>query len=1003
MKTTPNRMFRALCASAAFWLAASPAVAGTWTYNSSNNRITHSGTAWVLNVSRSGTSLTVTGVYTDPSAASALPLDDAVSGYQITGIGNSAFSGCSKLTGVTIPGSVTSVGRGVFAGCENLTGIYVASWNLAYRSIDGVLFSRDGTALLAYPGGRSGGYTIPGSVTSIGDWAFGYCGSLTSVTIPDGVTSIGWYVFYDCTGLTNVVIPDSVTSIGYSAFSGCSKLTSLAIPDSVTSIGSYAFASCTGLTGVTIGNGVTSFGSQTFYGCSGLTSVAIGNSVTSIGYSAFHSCSGLTSVMIPDSVTSIDGSAFHSCSGLTSVAIGNSVTNIGDHAFYGCTGLTGTLMIPDSVASIGDHAFEYCRGLTSVAIGNSVTSIGRMTFSLCFGLTNIMIPDSVTSIGDWAFYNCIYLTRVAIGSSVTNIGVGAFTFCYSLKDVFFEGGYPVCGDRLFSGSGTHPGKVTVFVRQAHAQEWEENVDEGSFAAGNAVWQECPVILTNDQELYLAVNPATLVFGTKARSKTAKLTGNVIWIATRDATWLTASPATGFGNATLTITAEANTSTEPRSATITIIGAGITNTVTVTQSAQTTEYLPDPLDFADIDIAPIVTTAYEGFAYDEAGTVRGTVTLSAKAAVKADRKTGTATTNWTFTAKAVLQSATVSFSAKAAGVADRFAAASKKGEALDVTLGAETFYGTLEGGKVGGTLSVAGARNAFADRKDAAAQGRLAPLKGLYNVALLTSLSGSLSEPDGRLKGECAGYLALTVGNAGAVKLAGKLADGTAVSGAAKLLEGLNEDGWYAVALYKPLYAKKGFIGGLLWLNPEDGLVRVDADYGWCVDWVCGDVKKGVFERELDVAGGAWTGGGWGQPPYRFGASVPEELPPPAAGLEGAWAGEAFPRELAVTVSGAKWSLPKATAPKKAGTAYDYSGANPSGATLSFTAKTGLFKGTFKLYWDGADAKGKAQHKTASVSYTGVLVPTEDGGLTGLGAGAATVNKQKVGIPVFLTE
>jgi len=271
------------------------------------------------------------------------------------------------------------------------------------------------------------------------------------------------------------------------------------------------------------------------------------------------------------------------------------------------------------------------------------------------------------------------------------------------------------------------------------------------------------------------------------------------------------------------------------------------------------------------------------------------------------------------------------------------------------------------------------------------------------VALLTSLSGSLSEPDGRLKGECAGYLALTVGNAGAVKLAGKLADGTAVSGAAKLLEGLNEDGWYAVALYKPLYAKKGFIGGLLWLNPEDGLVRVDADYGWFVDWVCGDVKKGVFERELGVAGGAWTGGGWGQPPYRFGASVPEELPPPAAGLEGAWAGEAFPRELAVTVSGAKWSLPKATAPKKAGTAYDYSGANPSGATLSFTAKTGLFKGRFKLYWDGADAKGKAQHKTASVSYTGVLVPTEDGGFTGLGAGTATVNKQKVGIPVFLTE
>lgn len=122
MKTTPNRMFRALCASAAFWLAASPAVAGTWTYNSSNNRITHSGTAWVLNVSRSGTSLTVTGVYTDPSAASALPLDDAVSGYQITGIGDWAFSACYALTNVTIPDSVTSIGDWAFYRCTGLTG-----------------------------------------------------------------------------------------------------------------------------------------------------------------------------------------------------------------------------------------------------------------------------------------------------------------------------------------------------------------------------------------------------------------------------------------------------------------------------------------------------------------------------------------------------------------------------------------------------------------------------------------------------------------------------------------------------------------------------------------------------------------------------------------------------------------------------------------------------------------------------------------------------------------
>ena len=74
------------------------------------------------------------------------------------------------------------------------------------------------------------------SVTSIGDWAFGYCDGLTSVTIPNSVTSIDYGAFYDCYGLTSVTIPNSVTSIGQSAFSGCDGLTSVTIPNSVTTI-----------------------------------------------------------------------------------------------------------------------------------------------------------------------------------------------------------------------------------------------------------------------------------------------------------------------------------------------------------------------------------------------------------------------------------------------------------------------------------------------------------------------------------------------------------------------------------------------------------------------------------------------------------------------------------------------------------------------------------------------------------------------------------------------
>ena len=230
--------------------------------------------------------------------------------------------------------------------------------------------------------------TIPSSVTSIGNWAFGNCSGLTSVTIPNRVTSIGSCAFYYCYGLTEVTIPNNVISIRSYAFTGCSGLTSVTIPSSVTSIGEEAFNDCSSLTEVTInsdaivskeyqenspisaifgsqvkeyiiGEGVTSIGHRIFTGCSDLTSVTIPSSVTSIGNRAFYGCSGLTSVTIPNSVTNIGISAFFHCDGLKKVTIGNSVTAIGNYAFYECFSLTSITCKATSVPSTGNNAFDY--------------------------------------------------------------------------------------------------------------------------------------------------------------------------------------------------------------------------------------------------------------------------------------------------------------------------------------------------------------------------------------------------------------------------------------------------------------------------------------------------------------------------------------------------------------------------------------------------------------------------------------------------------------------
>jgi hypothetical protein len=141
----------------------------------------------------------------------------------------------------TIPGSVKTIKDQAFGGFAGLTSIMVAIDNAHYSSIDGVLFNKDKTVLIRYPAGKQGAYTIPDGVKTIGSGAFSGCGRLTSVTIPNSVTSIEEFAFSFCTGLTSITIPNSIISIGSSAFWYCTNLIFITIPSSVMSIESSAF------------------------------------------------------------------------------------------------------------------------------------------------------------------------------------------------------------------------------------------------------------------------------------------------------------------------------------------------------------------------------------------------------------------------------------------------------------------------------------------------------------------------------------------------------------------------------------------------------------------------------------------------------------------------------------------------------------------------------------------------------------------------------------------
>ena len=460
-------------------------------------------------------------------------------------IGSSAFSGCSSLTSITIPNSVTNIGDSTFWGCSSLTAIYVAVDNKNYTSVNGVLFNKDKTALICYPAGKTDkSYNITNSVTSIGDYAFNGCSSLTSVTIPNSVTEIGGSAFVGCASLKSITMPNSVTSIGDMAFYKCSSLTSITIPDSVTSIGSSAFSDCSKLRSITIPNSVTSIGAWAFNGCTGLTAINVAmenqnyvspdgvlynkDKTTIICYPAGKKGNNYK---IPDGVTEIGSIAFSRCSSLTSVTIPNSVTSIGSGAFNGCTSLT-RVTIPNSVTKIGWNAFSDCTSLTSITIPNSVISIDWYAFRGCTSLKSITIPNSVTSIGKNAFgyyYDNGY-------KKINNLKI----YCYSStagEQYAKDNGFDYMLIDKFAHAKVNGAKLTGRAADALRINWTKNASADGYIVEmfqNGKWARVGKITNNSTTTFRKAGlKASTVY--KFRVKAYKMCGTTAFYSAYSAT------------------------------------------------------------------------------------------------------------------------------------------------------------------------------------------------------------------------------------------------------------------------------------------------------------------------------------------------------------------------------------------------------------------------------------------------------------------------------------
>ena len=402
-------------------------------------------------------------------------------GLPVTTIDPVAFSSCLSLKRITIPESVIAM-NSTFSGCKNLEKITVAEGNGAYQSIDGNLYTKDGSVLLSYAKGKKATeFEVFEFVTEIAAGAFAECEALTSVTFKQTsvgfprTLTIGEEAFYRCKGLSEVEIPARTISIGKSAFEGCQALQELRFEegDFLTayglSIGEDAFSRCW-LEELEIPERTEFIGESAFWNspiktirynaveCEGEEgafkdagqnrfSVTIGANVKIIPDELFRDTSLAEVVFEKGSVCEYIGEkAFYNCK-IAKINIPESVTKIGSSAFEDCKELT-EISIPESVTEIGSGAFNDCKKLTDIQVheenvayqsidGNLYTKDGKTLLQYAIGKTekSFAVPVGVMTIGRSAFSGCEALENVILPENIMTIEHNAFFGCLALTEI----------------------------------------------------------------------------------------------------------------------------------------------------------------------------------------------------------------------------------------------------------------------------------------------------------------------------------------------------------------------------------------------------------------------------------------------------------------------------------------------------------------------------------------------------------------------------------------
>lgn len=418
----------------------------------------------------------------------------------VTSIGAFAFNGLTGVSEYDIGANVNTISQ--WALETSAAKVFKLNGNTNFQTDNnGVLFSEDGTTLIAYPGGADvrDEYTVPSTVTAISDGAFVGC-PIKKLTIDSNVTTElpGW-------SFNGGVLEELDVNclFGKSTFAQITTLKKVTLGDSIKEIPQMAFLECKGLQTVSIPSGLTKIGTQAFFGCSSLQDVTLPESLTEIGYQAFRDCDALTSITFPDSLEKVGEQAFlittdkgHTGS-LTTVTFGKKVPtfltakgdpSINPQLFTGQDKLTTVDMSKCENTTISAGLFNGLTSLETIIFPTGLAKIGDNAFTNCKGLKSLEFPDSLTEIGESAFSGCTGLTYISYGNGIDDIGRNAFGGCTNVKVIDLHRATKI-DETYDNGNGNgDPALTHACIAAAHnVKYYLRTVNQANNVKGNLEW------------------------------------------------------------------------------------------------------------------------------------------------------------------------------------------------------------------------------------------------------------------------------------------------------------------------------------------------------------------------------------------------------------------------------------------------------------------------------------------------------------------------------------